>query len=681
MKKQRIFRSALLLVYTVLLGVFLTGCSAGSRINTVLTVEADGSGVRQMDIVIDSGVFSQYFKGTAEDLHSIVTMFCPAEMEAELQNSSETLQLKFQVTFSDTEEYRKKIAAIIGEEPEIEITLPDSIWVNGIYVKESFESSDLLTWLRDALIEGQYVDAGNADMIFADGSTEVSYKGQKSNVSSQIELNQVEYVTIDSIQLFTDINGLDDYSRKIVFTIPGTSMDKKGTEISGYFHDMKCEVEEEQDGDKTLFCLFTKNVNADALETFDREVFGAENAELVQTNVDESFSPFVFSRYWKERVNFANYIAGENTGTRCTYYVSAAPEYHFYQTEDFANLSQPDAEAEEYPEYYHLDSRSVGSEDVFYPLLVQREYRVFEMNVSMEKNLTGSDWSRNSEFVFGEIPEQERADEMVKRLSEKAGLDAEETPAGSDTAEAGEPAQAEGEPAQAEGEPAQAEGETAQTEAESEEVAFADTKIASSQSEEEGIYKIKIAQKGKKEEIQKSSEKLFGNGGDFYSASDSGFWKVKKMQAFEENMDYAQVLGNVSDGFVIHYQTDPGIGSALQYCNLEPEDVTLKNGRLQAEIYHTRINILYAVEKVDGLAVLFWIAAAAGIVCFLLMLIKMGVFKRKAKSPARAQTYAAAESVPVIRSASAAGNKKFCEKCGAPRAENTSFCEKCGNKF
>lgn len=270
----------LMLLLTLVFSVALSGCNAGSSINTTLTINDDLSGKRDMKIIINNDVFNEYFSGTITDLNNIITIYCPSSITYEYYESESSREYVFTLSFSSLLDYQSKVNNILGEESTIVIEVPESIWVNGIYVEESFESVDLLAWLSNALIENGYVSESNASMIFSDGSTEVIYNGQSNSSSSQIYVDQIEYINIDEINFFKDINNFDDYNLKVEFAIPSKYLDLKGEEIRAYFISLDDGfmnyTEETEDGYGSIFSFAKENISASEEEKFLKTIFGDE---------------------------------------------------------------------------------------------------------------------------------------------------------------------------------------------------------------------------------------------------------------------------------------------------------------------------------------------------------------------------------------------------------------------
>ena len=69
-----------LMLMTILVAAFLAACSAGSTVDTTLTINNDLSGSRVMELVIDQSVFDENFTGTIEELNETITETCPADL-------------------------------------------------------------------------------------------------------------------------------------------------------------------------------------------------------------------------------------------------------------------------------------------------------------------------------------------------------------------------------------------------------------------------------------------------------------------------------------------------------------------------------------------------------------------------------------------------------------------------
>lgn len=699
----------------VLMMLVLAGCNAGSTVDTTLVLEKDLSGVRQMTIVIDDSVFSQYFNGTVEDINALMDTSCPQELTWSYSEAGGTKQYSFELAFSSLDDYKEKVAAILGYEPEITISTPDSVWANGISVTENFKDTDLLQWMRDLLVDNGFVDSSNASNIFSSGTLNVSYNDSiyRSN-SSSINVNEVEYVALDDIHILTDINGWNNYSRRVVFRIPSRSMELKGDAIKEYLDGLvpaSAKSEWGEDEGETIFTVSISNVTAEQMAAFDLTVFDSENASVVRTDVSENFSPFTFGEYLHETLDLRNFATGEYWAQiHYTYQVRAAISYTATQSSDGLRPGYEGADSALFSGYKILVDSYANDYDESeeFNVLTQRSYTVKEMDVETDQGW-GSKWERTIKFVFEAVPSEDDINAIVTRMEALAGI------GGADS-----------------------DDETSQDAEEKSGPKAAEVKI--SQSTKDDIFTLSIEQKGSLEEIKISSGQIFGYEGELSYAKDREFWKVKRQEAFTESISFGNLLDNVSSDFKINYTADMGMLSSMQYCSSDTAE--MDGSKLKMTFNSTRVNVTYVGTEINPMAILFWVFIAVGVICLCVFVLKLVMFISKSKPAAPkpaastvqaapiAQAAPAAEAAPIAQETQAAQAvsavptpvqtvsqeaeqkaeqpvqseeqkteqpvqseeqkteqpepapvSRFCEKCGAPREPGAKFCEKCGTKF
>ena len=139
--KNWIRKIGLVLIMVLVTG-FLAACSAGSTIETTLTINDDLSGTRKMDLVINQSVFAEYFTGTIEELNVAITENCPAELTWSYDDSTGAQIYSFTLDFASLEDYESKVDNLIGENLDVDILISksDSVWSTGVCVEENFTS-------------------------------------------------------------------------------------------------------------------------------------------------------------------------------------------------------------------------------------------------------------------------------------------------------------------------------------------------------------------------------------------------------------------------------------------------------------------------------------------------------------------------------------------------------------
>ena len=674
--------------YAVVMAAALAGCSAGSTVDTTLVLENDLSGVRRMSIVIDNGVFDQYFNGTAEDINGLLETSCPKELTWSYSEESGQKRYTVELAFSSPEDYAAKVAAILGREPEINIVTPNTVWASGIRVSEDFSDTELLQWMQDLLVENGFVDASNAGYIFSSGQLSVVYNdaAYDSSWGSSINVEQVEYVALDDVHILTDVNGMNSYDRRVVFRIPASSMERKGDAIKEYMNSLASagvSGEWSDDEGETVYTLSASDLTAEELSAFDAAVFASEGVGAVRTDVSEKVSPFVFEELLTETLDLSGFATGSDASVHCTYQVKTVEPYSASLSYDGVTPGNEGYDSQMFSGYKILNDFWLHASDgrVEIPMLTQHSYYVKGLTVDTDRKF-GSDWERTSSFVFETVPSDEDQDAIVARMEARAGIQKEDGV--EEAAETEEPSpvpdeSAPGEDAQEDAaqEDMPQEG-VVQEEAEKDGIKPAEVKISSKT--KDGVFTLKIEQRGRPEEIQLSSLQLFENRGVLAYAKEREIWKVSLQEAFEEVINFGDLLEHTSEDFKIDYSVHMGMFSKMQYCSSDAAQ--MDGGSLNVTFNNRQVNVTYVGTKFCVTGLLFWLFLAAGTVCLIFLVLKVFVFGRKKKP---AEDPAAAKAEESGAQPSAAGSKPpvagFCEKCGTPREPGAKFCEMCGTKF
>ena len=504
----------------------------------------------------------------------------------------------------------------------------------------------------------------------------------------RIYVDEVEYVEIDRIDFLTDINDFNDYDKKVIFSIPTDSFNKKASEIEAYFKDVVPEgasYDKSVSDSNTVFTIAKQHMTLEDMENFALSVFGNGNASVKEQYPDVEGSPFVFRQYYEEDLNVVNFVTGAQDGTSFGYYVKPAADYTVYDAEYVDSPLACTYDDGRYPGYYCLSDSNGRGLEKNYSVLVQKEiYKVTSIDVATSRNPLTSKWNRTSTFTFARVPEKEEQEVLVQRVEERLYIESE-----TEETEAGE----------------EKEVETG-TEAEPEKPQK--LKGVTVKAKDKDVFQITIKQKGTREEMLQSTEALFGKPGELLYAAESGFAKIKRQEAFAETIDYSGILGTIPDNFAIHYQMTPGLFASVEYYNRGMTEGTITNGKFMVDLSSPYVNIEYSGKAINPVAIGFWVMLAAAIICVLIALIKSGIFRKKEKSmPVMAEAISqpvmsepAAVSEPESMSEPAAVSEpestskpepadpepvrhisRFCENCGSARTPGAMFCEKCGTKF
>ena len=691
---KKLFRKISLILMIVLATGLFTGCSAGSTVETTLNVNDDLSGSRVMELVIDQSVFNEYFSGTIEDLNAAITEGCPAELTWVYDDSTGVKKYIFTLAFSSPSDYKTKVDSIIGEGSDvtIEMTKAESVWASGVMVNESFSSQDILEWLKTLAVDKGFVSSSNSSKIFNLGGNKLVFAGEEySSYYSDISVDKIEYLSINRIDLLTDAKVYDCYDKMIVISIPEESMEKKGEEIKAWLEERVptgATSEWSTEDTDTIFTVTKEDMTGEQLGVFLQEYFDSEACTVVQNDLRENQSPFSFNIELFENIDFSNYIVGDQRYyTDVNYYVKGENGYvggRYFS--DLAYVTEDDYDYVSEYEGYRYGRQDQGENGItVFNAYFQKVYRVDKVNVETSMGLGGG-LSRTITFVLDAEPtEEEKACIMEKinalgvaydlKQAEEAAEDENESDVGADAEE----------------------GDDAATEDAGEETgenATPQWNVKVTEKSKDGEYSITIKQSGSREEIQASTEALFGSAGDLYSVKDFAFYKLRYDIAVYDNFTLGDFVDYTTTDVEAKYIFMAPVGSEMEFADSENakadgREVKIKEGVLYG------VNVVAYGSQLNFWAIGFYLLIVVAIAGMVLALLKSGILgglkKNTTPEPAPAavqenvqpQIQPQAEVAPqeVVQTEAPKEDIRFCGNCGTKYVAGAAFCPECGNKL
>ena len=254
-----------------------------------------------------------------------------------------------------------------------------------------------------------------------------------------------------------------------------------------------------------------------------------------------------------------------------------------------------------------------AGETIHFPLWIINENKVRYIDVKTERD--GEQWSRTNTFTFDKTVTEKTANLIQKRFEEIAS----------------------GFKAKKRGTAIQIAGEW-----------------------EEKDFKLVVAQKGEKEELERSSALLFGSEKGPEYSRETSFWKIRKKESYQGEIDYSKILDKVPINFKITYEIPVGALASCNYCSYE--DWSIEGGFLKVSTGEYFVNLDYEGALVDGRAAALWTGVTA------IVLVVGGIAGK-----AICRRY---------RKGNGIGKKQafFCPKCGTLMKSEKEGCPKCGMK-
>lgn len=672
---KNIFRKITMLVLAVLCVLGLSACSAGSTIDTELTINADLSGKRVMEVAVNGEAFQESFHGDINTLNQVVERSCPKELTWQYQNRDGVDTYHVELSFSSPEDYKKKVESLLGEETTLELSAPTTVWANGFRIKEGFTSADLLDWMGSILVDGQLVDSSNRSEIFSDGTSKVIFGGKSYDSYAAISVNELEYLPLDRIDVLTAFPDAGQYDRSVIFYIPKASMAVKKNEIEAFLNgnvpDGAVSEWGEYEGGTTMK-ITQENMNLDTLNVYSKTVLASEKNEIITAEAETEPSVFSFDTGLRETLELSSYAGDESGRVQLGYYMSAGDSIDIKNFPDETlRLTEDDA----YEGYGIALSKKTASETIGF--VIEKSYPLLETNVTT--TVKGTDkYERTSEFVLAETPQEAEQETILARVT-----------------------------------------------------ALADGLAEVESSAEEGGYALTVVQKGTEEEIQESGEAVFGSGGVIYYAEDKGLMKLKHQTAFAENFNFDSFVVNMAPEYQLNYTVKTGFLNGIDKDDVDApglDDIDTGAGRVSCVSGEGNAAVSFAGSKWNLPGVVLWLVILAAAAVIIRGLAVTGALKElrelaamagkkkpmlTVKKPfadggdaAQAQREAAAAAMPPENAgcspesepsreqgspdgsgqkngnpAAPMGGARFCPECGSPLEPGSAFCENCGHKL
>ena len=663
---SKILRKIAMALMLVMLTGLLTGCSAGSTVDTVLNINKDLSGTRVMTLVVDQSVFDEEFTGTVEELNAVITEKCPKQLTWAYDDSTGVMVYTFTLKFASPADYKTKVDAIIGEGSDVQITITksDSVWASGVFVEEKFDTTQLLNWLKTATVEAGFVESSDSSKLFQLGEHKVVFDGEEFSTNSRMYVDNITYVSIESIDLLTDASQLDSYGKTIVMTIPEKSMTLKGTEIKAFLAKnvpAGATATWTQDGKKSVYTVTKTGMTAEGMQTFLNEFFDTDVCTVVQTDIVDDMSPFSFNIGLVETIDFSNYLVGEVINkTDIDYYVKGQNGYvGGRKLSSLASYDESDDVSNEYEGY------RPGTIKYDNPLLrdctayFQKIYRVKDVSVATNKGLFGG-MDRTVAFTLLGEPSEQEQEIILGKINALAPVT--ENATTTETAD---------------------ETETAISTETTESKKEIEWKVDVTGKAEEGNYVVTIKQSGNREEIRMSSEALYGYAGDLYYAENFHFASINYGLAVYDRFELGDFVDYTTEDVTSTYVLNTGFGSKIEQVNME-EGAVINNEKLTiSNTAHHGVNVVTYGNQFNIWALLFYVLIIVAVGCVVIILNQLGVFKMIATF-IQEKSAASKAATPVVTATDVKEIEEipmFCENCGAKRDPDALVCTECGTKF
>lgn len=220
--------------------LFLTAC--GIEVSTNMNIEDNFHGKRVISCFVSKQDMASYFKGDLKNMDSMLENNCPDCFVYSKKETTHGTEFIFEIPFQSMEDYETAVSSVLHFSPEIEYSHTDSLFSNGITLKENFTSVDLLRWFEILLNEEYSIKKSQLSSLWDVKDTYVTWKQETyESKTEKIDISYSKQLAFDGIDIFTEETDQRIFERKICFQIPTKTLNTEVLNLKSTFEALKPE--------------------------------------------------------------------------------------------------------------------------------------------------------------------------------------------------------------------------------------------------------------------------------------------------------------------------------------------------------------------------------------------------------------------------------------------------------
>ncbi len=319
---------------TCLLGcmlLLLPSCNTNTRedvdIRTSLSVNDSFSGSRTVVLTFPQSVVSAGSE-MESNLDKVVQKYCPDSMNYAKNSSDGRISYSFILKFESKHEYETKTSTISGTHTVVSFSNPSSIMAQGWKMEESFQSADLIGWIRDGADKEGFE---GFDFTTSESQTNVILNDDIQTSPPKINVNCLTGHPVQKISM-TTVKQKNVFDRTISFTISQSTFDSIKDNIASYFKDITdkaaASAEWKLENNSYIYNVRFNDITMKELSGYTNKLLNTVYGEVDYQDKSVGSTALAEQNSFTETLDFSSYI-GNNKGNvpvEYTYSVDGSSE-------------------------------------------------------------------------------------------------------------------------------------------------------------------------------------------------------------------------------------------------------------------------------------------------------------------------------------------------------------------
>lgn len=402
----------------LILSVFiLSSCNSRDiSINTKLSFNSNFEGSRIMTCTFPFLNIADEDK--VSQLDKVISQGCPKEMSYNKSIDDGKLSYTFKLDFTSINDYSVKINSITNEKQNIVFSNPNSIFAKGLFLKENFDSKDLLVWMKTTAKKLNYDNVLNFN--FNCNSNSVIIDNIEYSSNRLIEYRSLKGVTVDGIEFNTISKDDNSFTRTILFKIPKETMKELGGDVISYMNARSDKAVYKAWTDYVSGSVYEVTFNASSIkqlsEYTNKILNSSSNYSIIYSKDYDITNLLNDESVFQEVLDLSNYVGFENRPINVKYN---------YVVEEGSKLNEAYVVTSGNKKSISCNNKSnIAYETNADTLLVNIKnggnYKLINTDINLEYN-GDNKFTRDISFTFND--ESSKAAEHIKNVLSNIGSD------------------------------------------------------------------------------------------------------------------------------------------------------------------------------------------------------------------------------------------------------------------
>lgn len=295
-----------------------TGCGkTHTKVENLMKISDNFVGERVVTVEFDKTISNNEEK--QKTIEATVKEKCPNNLSYRTEKADGAYKCVFVLSFSSLDEYKTKVASIIGRQIAVAYGYTNTVLSKGTYYKEDYDGMELVKWLDDAL----YQQTSKIELESESTSNVVKYNKEVfSSKESILNTSTVKGEAVRSVTIDTTNHKNTLYDRAMTLSVPIATYNKLGASLQEL---MTSRINPEgvavwkQNNDCMDFTVKYEKIDIAKLQEYTKLFVDCHNESIYYGDQNKSSTPLAEQLVFQERIDLLTFVSGTEAPIQMNY--------------------------------------------------------------------------------------------------------------------------------------------------------------------------------------------------------------------------------------------------------------------------------------------------------------------------------------------------------------------------